>query len=193
MRTQSLIYTTIIAYLFVTVAVACKCNKTPTPPACDSNHYWNGATCVVDSTKVWNGSTFTNLGTSINGIPSVHLAIGNNCGDWRDSLYIGSDGINKNEGSIWLNQLPSAGMTWAGSGLADISYYETGAVIDSFAVMYGYMQNHRPEIRPDRGYAMFATVNKAKDTIWARVYNANGFVGPYQLYDYCDKILVKVK
>jgi hypothetical protein len=185
-----LVYTSLIFVLSI-IAIRCKCPDKPSSPTCLTNEKWDGAKCTCDEKSIWNGSKCVNTGTDLSGITSLHMAIGSNCNDWRDSIYIGSNNLNLTQNNLIVCQMASSGSQYGSDGIADISNYKVGAKIDSFTVTLAYLDHHSAQ--GVQGFAMYAAVNKAKDTVWARIYNASCFSCPYELYDYCDKIFVKRK
>jgi hypothetical protein len=186
--------TCILFIITTTTIIGCKCPKPPlNNPTCGANQLWNGSSCVCDANSILEGNSCTNVGTNLEAIPNIYATIGNNCNDWRDSLIIASANIDASTISIELFQKPSAGITWPGDCTMEISKYSTGIVKDSFEVAYAFLNYHKPSVRYNQPLAMFASMNKSKDTIWARIYTASCFTCTYQLYDYCDKIFVKRK
>jgi hypothetical protein len=185
-----LVYTSLIFVLSI-IAIRCKCPDKPNSPTCLTNEKWDGAKCTCDEKSIWNGSKCVNLGTDLTSTPHIHLSIGNNCGDWRDSLYFGSITLNSSDNGIALYSKPSTDNLQGAYGYAEFSNYKIGPKLDSFNITLSYLDYH--SARGMKGFAMNAAVNKAKDTVWARIYNASCFSCPYELYDYCDKIFVKRK
>jgi hypothetical protein len=173
--------------LFMTILMTNSCRRKPTTPplTCPNNEVWDGSNCVCNASSYRVDDKCVNVGMDMSGVLSVFKVIGSNCGDWRDSLLIGS--IPK----LGSNQVPiDHGFTGAGC-FGQFTYYKELPTKDTFQIAYAYMDYHYT--RPNQGFAVKGSINKNKDTICTKIYNASDFAEPYKLYDFCEKVFVKIK